>query len=78
MKTLLVNIMDESQEATVIEMLNNFKDVNVEKLENSVYPDLTEDQISILNDRIEDYQRNPQNTISLAEFKNHIKEKYGI
>lgn len=70
--------MDESQEATVIEMLNNFKDVNVEKLENSVYPDLTEDQISILNDRIEDYQRNPQNTISLAEFKNHIKEKYGI
>ncbi len=70
--------MDESQEATVIEMLNNFKDVSVEKLENSAYPDLTDDQISILNDRIEDYQRNPNNLISNTEFKAFIKERYGL
>lgn len=70
--------MDESQEASVLEVLSNFKDISVEKLENSVYPDLTDDQINTLNERIEDYQRNPNNLISNTEFKAFIKEKYGL
>lgn len=43
------------------------------------YDDLDDEQINILNERIEAYETNPdQSTISLTDFKQRIKVKYGL
>lgn len=77
MKSLIVNILDDDQGKVVYKLLSEVKNVTVEELNDSVYEDLSKEDIQVLNDRLADYEKNPGKAISLHEFKENLKSKYG-
>ena len=78
MKTLLVNIIDDKKEDAIKNYLSSLKDVSYEDLDDTIYSDLSEDQVVLLNERLEAYEKNPVNIISLVQFKKNLKKKYGF
>ncbi len=71
--------MDKREEDNVKRTLNALEYVSVEELDNRIYDDLDDEQIDVLNKRMKEYESNPdQSTISLSDFKQHIKVKYGL
>jgi|GEM_PF-6081301 hypothetical protein len=78
MKTLLVNIWDDNQKNIVEQLLNKVEGVSVEEIEDSIYNDLEDEDVVLLNERLIEYESHPEKTISLEDFKNNLKLKYGL
>lgn len=78
MKSFIVNILEDGDEKLFSSFLSKLKNVTVEKIDNSVYNDLNEDEISLLNERIESIETNTAKYVTLDDFKKNIRLKYDL
>lgn len=71
---MLLSIEIKDNKASVfIEFLKNLDFVTIKKSE------LNEtDHLELINERIAEYEKDPENTIDLKEFLNSIKAKYDL
>lgn len=74
MTTLTLKISDKRQAKMLYEMLKSMSFVKHIDMED----DLDEAEIAILNERLEEYKRNPKSGVSLDALVKKVNKKYGF
>lgn len=77
MTTLTVTIDTDSNASILKKMLRTLKFVKKIESEKDNY-EFSAEQIQMLNERMEEYKKNPRNGKSIAKFKAEMKMKYGV
>jgi len=75
MAQITLNIAD-NQVNFFLELIKKFDFVKIE--ENSDYTELTQQQKDVINERLENYKRNPESYTDIEEVKNNIKKRYEV
>ena len=74
MTTLTVKVSDKKHAQLLCEMLSSMKFVE----EVDIEEELTKDEIALLEDRLEEYKKNPKSGNSLDTVVKKINKKYGF
>ena len=77
MTTLTVTVDTDANATLLKQMLKAMRFVKKIEPNNNDYP-LSEKQVQLLEDRIEEYKKNPKKGKSLEHFKAEMKLKYGV
>ena len=76
MKTFTIRVENDSDAELLKSILQNTKfQKPVEAFEED--NDITEEEFRIIEERLEDYEKNPATAVSFEEFNQKLKEKYG-
>lgn len=77
MKTITIRVENDRDAVLLQNILHStkFEDV-IESFEEG--DDLTDDEVKVFNERVEEYKRNPSTGKSLQEVNEFLKKKYGV
>jgi|688.fasta_scaffold1151681_2 hypothetical protein len=76
MKTFTIRVENDSDAELLKSILQNTKFIEkVEAIEDDT--DITEEEFRIIEERLEQYEKNPAVAVSFEEFNQKLKEKYG-
>ena len=77
MKTITVRLENDRDAELLKNILRTTKFEDA--IETSEEEDnITDEEVKMFNERVEEYRRNPSSATSLEDFKKEMKEKYGV